>query len=311
MSALREVAEDYLRIRRALGFKMENAGRLLPQFLDFLESVGAETITTEYAVRWATLPSAANPVWWGLRLTVVRGFARYLQTIDPTAELPPIGVLPAAASGRRPTPYIYSEADIVALMAAAGRWHPRLSAATLRTLIGLLAVTGIRIGEAIRLDRGDLDLEHARLVVRNSKFGKSRQLPLHPTTIQALRAYLRQRDQLRPHVDTPALLITATGKRLERHNVARQFRRLRTRAGLRARPGSRPPRLHDARHSFAVHTMLDSYRAGGNPAARLAQLATYLGHADPAASYWYLSAAPELLALAAARLESHLTEASR
>src|SRR6516225_9759927 len=134
MSALRQTAEDYLRIRRALGFKMENAGRLLPQFLEYLESVGAETVTTEHAVRWATMPSAANPVWWGLRLTAVRGFARYLQTIDPRAELP--------------------------------------------TLIGLLAVTGMRIGEAIRLDRSDLDLEHARLVVRNSKFGKSRQLPL-------------------------------------------------------------------------------------------------------------------------------------
>jgi hypothetical protein len=124
MSALRQAAEDYLRIRRALGFKMENAGRLLPQFLDYLESVGAETITTEHAVRWATLPSAANPVWWGLRLTAVRGFARYLQTIDPRAELPPTGVLPAAAGGRRPNPYVYSEADIVALMTAAGRRRP-------------------------------------------------------------------------------------------------------------------------------------------------------------------------------------------
>jgi integrase/recombinase XerD len=179
MTALRQAAEDYLQLRRALGFKMENAGRLLPQFLDFLESAGAETITTEYAVRWATLPSAANPVWWGVRLTAVRGFARYVQTIDPSAELPPTGVLAAAAGGRRPTPYIYSEADIVALMTAAGRWRPRLSAATLQTLLGLLAVTGMRIGEAIRLDRSDLDLEHARLVVLNSKFGicRNRHMP--------------------------------------------------------------------------------------------------------------------------------------
>jgi integrase len=162
MSALRQAAEDYLRIRRALGFKMENAGRSLPQFLDYLESVGAETITTEHAVRWATLPSAADPVYWGVRLTAVRGFARYLQTIDPRAELPPTGVLPAAAGGRRPNPYIYSESDIVALMTAAGSPRPRLSAATMQTLIGLLAVTGMRIGEAIRLDRGHLDLAHAR-----------------------------------------------------------------------------------------------------------------------------------------------------
>ncbi len=175
MSSLRQACEDYLRIRRALGFKLERAGELLPRFLDYLESVGADTITTEHALRWATLPSTAKPVYWQLRLTVVRGFARYLQTIDPAAELPPTGLLPACG-GRRPTPYIYSDAEIAALIAAAGGWRSRLGRPTLQALIGLLAVTGMRIGEAIRLDRGDLDLEHRRLVVRNSKFGKSRQL---------------------------------------------------------------------------------------------------------------------------------------
>jgi integrase/recombinase XerD len=244
-----------------------------------------------------------------VRLTAVRGFARYLQTIDPNAELPPRALLPVGTGRRRPTPYIYSEAEITALMITAGRRRPRLSAATLQTLIGLLAVTGMRIGEAIRLDRDHLDLEHRRLVIANSKFGKSRQLPLHPTTTRALRAYLRRRDQLRPDVETRALLITATGKRLERCNVERQFRQLRAQAGLAARPGSRPPRIHDLRHSFAVHTMLDSYRNGGDPVARIAQLATYLGHANPAASYWYLSAAPDLLALAATRLENDPLEA--
>ena len=198
MNALHEAAEDYLRIRRALGFKLENAGRLLPQFLDYLESVGAETITSEHALRWATLPSDANPVWWGVRLTAVRGFARYLQTIDPAAELPPRAVLPVGTGRRRPTPYIYSDAEIAALMTAAGGWLPRLSAATMQTLIGLLAVTGMRIGEAIRLDRADLDLEHRRLVIHTSKFGKSRQLPLHPSTAQALHAYLRRRTSCAP-----------------------------------------------------------------------------------------------------------------
>ena len=311
MSTLRQTMEEYLRIRRALGFKLENAGRLLPQFLDYLESLDAETITIEHALRWATLPSDANPVWWGVRLTAVRGFARYLQAIDPRAEIPPRAVLPIGTGRRRPTPYIYSEEEITALMTAAGRWRPRLSAATMHTLIGLLTVTGMRIGEAIRLDRDDLDLEHGRLMIYNSKFGKSRQLPLHPTSIRALHRYLRRRDELHPHVDTHALLITATGKRLDRNNVERQFRQLRTRATLAARPGSRPPRLHDLRHTFAVHTMLDSYRVGGNPVARVAQLATYLGHADPAASYWYLSATPDLLALAATRLEADLLEARR
>ena len=313
MSSLRQAVEDYLRIRRALGHKLANAGRLLPQLVDYLESVGAETVTTEHALRWATMSSGANPVYWQLRLSVVRGFARYLQTIDPTAEVPPRGLLPAA-TGRRPTPYVYCDEEIAALMAAAGRWRrwrSRLGAETLQTLIGLLAVTGMRIGEAIRLDREDLDFEHRRLRVLNSKFGKSRQLPLHPTTVKALREYLELRDHVHPHVDTPALLITPTGKRLERRYVEWQFARLRTRVGVTPRPGCRPTRLHDVRHTFAVRTMLGSYQAGGDAQARLAQLATYLGHTDPSASYWYLSAAPELLELAAARLEAHLTELSR
>jgi integrase/recombinase XerD len=248
MSGLPRAAQEYLRIRRALGFKLETAGQLLPQFLDYLESVGAETITTEHALRWATLPSDANPIWWAVRLTAVRGFARYLQTIDPATEIPPRAVLPVGTGRRRPTPYIYSEEEITALMTAAGRWRPRLSASTLQTLIGLLTVTGMRIGEAICLDRDDLDLEHGRLVIRNSKFGKSRQLPLHRTTTRALHAYLRRRDELRPNVETHALLITATGKRLKRNDVERQFRQLRTQVALAARPGSRPPRIHDVRH---------------------------------------------------------------
>jgi integrase/recombinase XerD len=313
MSSLRPAVEDYLRIRRALGFKLERDGDLLSGFVGYLESVGTETVTIEHALRWATLPSDANPVWWHRRLSVVRGFVRYLQPIDPTAELPPTGALPRGGR-RRPTPYVYSDGEILALIAAAGRWRSwrtPMASATLQTLIGLLAVTGLRIGEAIRLDRDDLDLEHQRLVVRNSKFGKSRELPLHPTTIEALRGYLHVREQLLPEFDTLALLITATGQRLERRHVEWQFARLRKRVGLIPRPGSHAPRLHDVRHTFAVRTMLDSYQSGGDPQARLAQPSTYLGHADPANTYWYLSAAPDLLALAAQRLEDHLTETSR
>jgi integrase/recombinase XerD len=304
-SSLRQAAEDYLQIRRALGYKLERAGEMLPHFVDFLEANGQDTITIELALAWAT-PSHIKPATWQRRLIVIRGFARYLQTIDPRVEVPPTDILPSI--GSRPAPHIYSEAEIQALMAAAARWHSRLGRETLRTLIGLLTVTGMRISEAVRLDRGDLDLVHGRLVVRNSKFGKSRELPLHPTTVQALGDYLRVRDQLRPHVQTPALLLSTTGQRLTRRYVEWQFAQLRQRVALTARPGSRPPRLHDLRHTFAVRTMLDSYRTDGDPRARLAQLSTYLGHGNPAASYWYLSAAPELLALAAHRLEHHLTE---
>lgn len=305
MSQLRQAATDYLQVRRALGHKLQDAGYRLPQFIDFLEAHGADTVTIELALAWAT-PSSNKPSTWQRRLIVVRGFARYLQTIDPRAEVPPTDILPSI--GRRPAPHIYSEAEIQALLAAAGRWRPQLGRATLQTMLGLLAVTGMRISEAVRLDRGDVDLANGRLLVRDSKFGKSRQLPLHPTTVHALRDYLRVRDQLRPQPQTTALLITTVGQRLTRRYAEWQFARLRERAELTARPGSRPPRLHDLRHTFAVRTMLDSYRTDGDPRARLAALSTYLGHANPAASYWYLSATPELLGLAAARLEHHLDQ---
>jgi integrase/recombinase XerD len=177
MSDLRQAVEDYLRIRRALGYKLERDGEILPRFVDYLHANGADTITVELALAWAT-PSDIKPAAWQRRLTVVRGFARYLQTIDPRAEVPPTGILPCTA--KRPAPHIYSEAEIAALMAAAARWQSRLGRATLETMVGLLAVTGMRISEAVGLDRDDLDLQGARLVVRNSKFGKSRQLPLDP-----------------------------------------------------------------------------------------------------------------------------------
>jgi integrase/recombinase XerD len=310
MSPLRQHLDDYLQIRRALGFKLISEGKLLDSFVAYMDSAGADTVTVAQALRWATLPSSAKPVYHAKRLRAVRGFARYLHTVDPAHELLATDLL-GAGGWRRPTPYIYTQDEIVALMTAAGRLKTRLGSATMRTLIGLLAVTGMRVSEAIRLDRDDLDLEHARLIVRRSKFGKTRQLPLHPTTMTALREYLDTRDAFKPNPQTTALLIGTWGGRLHRDVVQHTFRLLRHRVGLSARPGSAPPRVHDIRHTFAVHTMLDTYRSGGDPTACASALATYLGHGDPAASYWYLSAAPELLALAAQRLEAHQKEATR
>lgn len=194
-------------------------------------------------------------------------------------------------------------------MTAAEHLQTRLGSATMRTLIGLLACTGMRVGEAIRLDRRDLDLHRARLVILNTKFGKSRLLPLHPSTVTALGEYLEGRDRLKPITNTTALLIGTRGGRLHHYTAQWTFRLLCQRLGLSARPGSRPPRLADLRHTFAVNAMLDSYRNHGDPARRLLHLSTYLGHIDSANTYWYLSAAPELLALAAARLDDDdLTE---
>ena len=304
MTPPRQALADYLRIRRALGYKLERAGKLLPQFVDYLEQIGAEAVTSEQALAWATLPVGGSGRWWAFRLSMVRGFAAYLHSLDPVHQVPPADLLPRRS--RRTTPYLYPDEEIAALLAAAGILRSRLRVATYRTLIGLLAVTGLRVGEAIRLDRGDLDTEHELLVVRDSKFGKSREVPLHPSTMRALRDYLRLRGRLHPSPSAPALFISPAGTRLLYCNVHATFRQLRRRAGLQPRSASCRPRIHDLRHTFAIRTLLDGYHNDGDVQPRLSLLATYLGHVNPDSTYWYLSAAPELLALAGQRLERHL-----
>lgn len=304
MSRLDQAVDDYLTVRRAMGFKLALAGRLLPQFVDHLDQAGATSITVEHALAWARLPISSTVGWWAQRLSVVRGFATWLAATDPATEIPPRDLLPGRA--RRATPYLYSHEDIAALLAAASVLRPKLRAATYQTLISLLSVTGMRIGEAIALDRADLDTRHGVLLVRLGKFGKTRQLPLHHSSVAALQDHLRMRDWLLPDVDTPALLINTRGRRLGYGVVGQTFRQLTQQAGLTPRSPSCRPRLHDLRHSFAVDTVLDSYRAGTDLHQMLPRLSTYLGHADPVHTYWYLSAAPELLALAGQRLEDHL-----
>jgi len=304
MTPPRQALADYLRIRRALGYRLERAGKLLPQFIDYLEEIGAEVVTSEQALAWATLPVDGSGRWWAFRLSMVRGFAAYLHSLDPVHQVPPADLLPRRS--RRTTPYLYPDEEIAALLAAAGILRSRLRVATYRTLIGLLAVTGLRVGEAIRLDRGDLDFAHELLVVRDSKFGKSREVPLHASTARALRGYLRRRDRLHPPPSTPALFISPAGTRLLYCNVHATFRQLRRRAGLQPRSASCRPRIHDLRHTFAIRTLLDGYQTDGDVQRQLSLLATYLGHVHPDSTYWYLSAAPELLALAGQRLERHL-----
>lgn len=304
MSPLRQALADYLRVRRALGYKLERAGKLLPQFLDYLEQIGADTVTTDRALAWATLPTGGSARWWAFRLSIVRGFAAYVQTLDPATEVPPTDLL--AGRPPRATPYLYADEEVAALLAAAGALRSSLRVATYRTLIGLLAGSGLRVGEAIRLDRGDLDLTHELLVVRDSKFGKSREVPLHRSTIRALRDYRRLRDQHQPTPTTAALFVSPAGTRLIYCNVHATFRQLRRRAGLQPRSSSCRPRIHDLRHTFAIRTLLDGYHDDGDVQARLSLLSTYLGHVNPDSTYWYLSAAPELLALAGQRLERHI-----
>jgi integrase len=302
--SLRQALADYLAMRRALGYRLPRAEKLLGQFLDYLDRAGAQTVTVELALSWARLPAAGAVSWWAHRLSVVRGFATYLHTLDPAHQVPAADVL--AWQPRRATPYLYSDADITALVTAAGSLRTPLRRATFGTLIGLLAVTGMRVGEAIALDCDDLDLTAGLLTVRQAKFGKTRQLMLHPSTVDALRRYLHQRARLTPAPATPALLVSTAGTRLLYCNIHWTFHRLVRRAGLTPRSTRCRPRIHDLRHSFAVRSMLDAYTAGQDGQARLTLLATWLGHVHPANTYWYLSAAPELMVIAGRRLEAQL-----
>lgn len=305
MTALRAAVDDYLAIRRGLGFQLERAGQLLPDLVSYLEQAGAEHLTSELALAWATLPTGAHPAWWRQRLGIARGFARHLQTIDPRSEVPPDLL---QAHWPRVTPYLYAPAEVAALMEAARRLAPPLRAATCETVIGLLAVSGLRVGEALALDRADVDLEGGILRVRRAKHGNSREVPLHDSTSRALGDYGRLRDRHCPEPMTAAFFVAGRGLRLTSGTFQATFRTLVHRAGLEGRGERCRPRPHDLRHSFAVTTLLDWYRAGVDVDARLPLLSTYLGHVDPAATYWYLQAAPELLALAGRRLEQVLRE---
>lgn len=299
MNGLRGQLADYLALRRSLGFSLVRTEKLLKQFLAFCDTTGTDHVTVSAALTWATVPGGSNN-WHALRLGAVRGFASYLHALDPIHEVPPAGAIPSRPM--RATPYLYSDAEVRALMDAAASLRFPLRRATYATLIGLLAATGMRVGEAIVADRDAVDLTGGSVTIHAAKGGKDRLLPLHPTTTAALADYLHLRDRLNRTTD-PALFVSLSGTRLLYCNVHATFTRLLDIAGLKPRSSACRPRIHDLRHRFAVATMLDWYRDGADARAGMAVLSTYLGHADPAATYWYLSAAPELLALAAGRLE--------
>jgi integrase len=302
MSRLAEQAGEYLRLRQALGHKLDDAVRLLPRFVAWLDAAGISTVTVEAALAWAQQPDAGpGSSVWARRMTVARGFARHMSGLDPATEVPPPGMVTFRKHWR--PPFIYSGADIEALMAAVPQLVPSpFRAATFQTMIGLLAVTGMRAGEVISLGRCDVDWAEGLLVVRDTKFGKSREVVLDPTTVDALACYARLRDQRVPRPASPAFFISAKGTPVIYTDFGFCFRKLLNLSGVGAgSPVS--PRIHDLRHSFAVQTLIGWYQAGEDVGALLPRLSTYLGHLTPGYTYWYLPAAPELLALAAARLE--------
>jgi integrase len=301
-TVLAEHLSDYLAMRRALGFKLHRPGALMAQFVDYLDSIEATVITIETALAWATQPETASVYWRSMRLAAVRLFATYMANVDPATQVPPADLLPHPRL--RATPYLYTSREISALMAAAqNSTSVPLVGANYRTLIGLLAVTGMRIGEAINLDRDDLDLQHGVLVVRHGKFDKSRELVLHPSATAALGKYAVVRDRIQPSAGTPAWFVSERGTRLNYKNVHERFHRLTQTVGLVPSSPTCRPRIHDLRHTFAVNTLLRWYRAGVDVQARLPLLSTYLGHVHPGCTYWYLTAVPELLQLAAQRLD--------
>ncbi len=303
MSPLEQALADYLRLRRSLGHELAEAGWLLPDLVAYLDARGLPTVTIEAALSWAqqapTSPTGRVTTVGPRRMTAARGFARYLAGVDANTQVPPLGLMPHRTCWRRP--FIYTPADIDAVLEQ-GRQVivAPLRAATYDTLIGLLAASGLRIGEAITLDRSDVDWVQGVLLIRESKFGKSRLVPLHPSSVRALDAYAQLRDELQPRRKDASFFVSGKRKRLLYAVVRQTFRRLIDAAGIGAGAPS-PPRLHDLRHTFAVRTLLGWYRAGEDVQAKVPSLSTYLGHREPASTYWYLSAAPELLSLAAGR----------
>lgn len=300
MKTLAIAAQDYLALRRALGFKLRHETWFLPAFVAFLKAHGSTVITAKLAVQWATQPLDTTSGWWAHRLSAVRGFALHRRATDPRTEIPSSDLIPHQK--RRRSPYLYSDRDVAALMREAQQLRSPLKAISYYTLIGLLAATGMRVGEALALNRGDVDWHRSLVTVHEGKFGKSRHVPLHPSTITALKAYARLRGQLSLSGREPALFVSSSGARVLHQNFHRVFRRLVKKTGIGG-DSRQQPVLHDLRHTFAVKTLRNWYRQGVDVERRLPILSTYLGHVSPSSTYWYLTGTPELLALASRRSE--------
>jgi integrase/recombinase XerD len=303
MKTLRAAVADYIEMRRGLGFKLREVDKGLVDFVSFLEERGADYITTSLALEWAQRPSSVQPAEWARRLRFVRGFARYRSATDSRTEIPPANLLPYRPGRARP--YLYTDQEIEQLLNAALYLPPAdgLRRWIYHALLGLLAVSGLRLSEAIGLKLEDVDLSEGILTVRGAKFGKSRLVPLHASTRQILADYKLRRADFLAGRPASHFFISLRGNHLDPGEVHRTFYRLSRQIGLRDPDSSSGPRLHDFRHRFAVETLLRWYRAGEDVERRLPVLSTYLGHVHLSDTYWYLTACPELMGLAVKRLE--------
>ena len=305
MTSWRKRIEEYVELRRSLGFKLLDVKVGLLKFASFLQQRRAKRITIQFAMEWAQQDKTMRPAEWARRLSFVRGFARHWSAYDSQTEVPPCGLLPHRPA--RAHPYLYSDNEIRQLLAAA---KARLSIDPLRPwtyycLFGLLAVTGLRLGEALNLRTEDLDRSEGVLTIRGAKFGKSRLVPLHASTRKVLADYVKRRDCRFGLGSTTYFFVNSNGNRLDKGEVHRTFYTLSRQTGLRAVNASHGPRLHDFRHRFAVETLVRWYRSGQDVERRLPILTTFLGHVHVADTYWYLSACPELMGLAVKRFEDY------
>ena len=312
MNALRKALDEYLTIRRSLGFELQRVAPYLYDFVSLAEQQGVSHISTELALQWARQPATAQPATWAQRLSIVRRFATWCSAGDPQTEIPPQGLLPHRY--RRKPPHIYSDDEIVRLVCAAAELPSNgLRAQTYSTFFGLLAVTGMRVSEALKLDRPDVDLRQGVLTIRRTKFGKSRCVPLHASSRAALQRYADQRNAVFPKLSIPAFFVSDRGRRVTEWSARYTFATISRQVGLRVPAGKqrhgRGPRLHDMRHRFAARTLIDWYRTGVDVEREIPKLATYLGHVHVNDTYWYIEGVPELLQLATERLAEQHEEA--
>ena len=301
MKSLQTLLHEYLVMRRMFGAKLDEAERNLKHFIAFLEKRGVAHITTERALEWATLPRDALPPYRARRLAEVRHFAVFARAIVPQHQVPPEGLLPYGCSRRHP--YIYRDDEIIALIQAAHGLDGKTRPLTYATILGLLSVTGMRSGEVVRLERDDVDLVQGIIAVRNSKFGKSRLVPCHATTRQALDNYSAHRDRHWPRPGSTAFFLSEEGLSITAHTLRHTFARLCRDTGLRQPGQLHGPRLHDLRHRFAIRTLMQWYRDGEDAALRLPRLSAWLGHVGISSTYWYLTAIPELMEQAVLHLD--------
>ena len=307
MNTLRQSVEDYLGMRRNLGFKLIEVGNALPKFVTFMEQRNALIITQSDALEWAQLPQNVQPAHWAARLSYVRGFARYRSSIDPRTQIPASGLLPFQT--KRSRPYLYSDEEINQLLSAALNMPQYSESCALLPrvyycLLGLLCVTGLRLGEARNLTLQDVDLDAELITVRNAKFGKDRLVPLHSSTCEVLTDYLvRRQAHWGERAVSDYLFVSSWGNRLDSGQIYRAFHKISRQIGLRGPNDSKGPRLHDLRHRFSTNTLVNWYKNEQDPERLLPILSAYLGHVKVADTQWYLEASPELMSEAMKRLE--------